>query len=67
MDHYILECTKANPEQSQNRFFVQGDPGAILVVELRGDDANTVAVQAQELEKAMRAAGFWLSFSVCDR
>jgi hypothetical protein len=62
MDHYILECTKANPEQSQNRFFVQGDPGAILVVELRGDDANTVAEQAQELEKAMRAAGFGYHF-----
>jgi FAD/FMN-containing dehydrogenase/Fe-S oxidoreductase len=34
MDHYVLECTKTNPEQRQNRFFVQGDPGAILVVEL---------------------------------
>jgi hypothetical protein len=28
MDHYILECTKANPEHRQNRFFVEGDPGA---------------------------------------
>jgi Fe-S oxidoreductase len=62
MDHYILECTKANPEHSQNRFFVQGDPGAILVVELRGDDANEVADQAQKLEKAMRAAGFGYHF-----
>ena len=33
MDHYILDCTKANKEQEQNRFFVQGDPKAILVVE----------------------------------
>jgi FAD/FMN-containing dehydrogenase len=57
-----LECTKANPEQSQNRFFVQGDPGAILVVELRGDDANEVADQAQKLEKALRAAGFGYHF-----
>jgi FAD/FMN-containing dehydrogenase len=29
IDHYILECTKDNIEQSKNRFFVQGDPGAI--------------------------------------
>ncbi len=33
IDHYILECTKENIEQSKNRFFVQGDPGAILVIE----------------------------------
>ena len=33
IDHYILECTKDNIEQSKNRFFVQGDPGAILVIE----------------------------------
>ncbi|MFN5762144.1 MAG: FAD-binding oxidoreductase, partial [Sphingobacteriales bacterium] len=33
IDHYVLECTKDNREQAKNRFFVQGDPGAILVVE----------------------------------
>src|SRR6266700_1678285 len=33
IDHYILECTKDNIEQSKNRFFVLGDPGAILVIE----------------------------------
>jgi hypothetical protein len=35
IDHYILECTKENIEQNKNRFFVQGDPGAILVIEFR--------------------------------
>ncbi|WP_420580078.1 FAD-binding and (Fe-S)-binding domain-containing protein [Reichenbachiella sp.] len=34
IDHYILECTKENIEQQKNRFFIEGDPGAILVVEL---------------------------------
>jgi FAD/FMN-containing dehydrogenase len=33
IDHYILDCTKDNIEQSKNRFFVLGDPGAILVIE----------------------------------
>ncbi|HEY2721483.1 MAG TPA: FAD-binding oxidoreductase, partial [Chitinophagaceae bacterium] len=33
IDHYILECTKDNIEQRKNRFFVQGDPGAVLVIE----------------------------------
>ncbi len=40
IDHYILECTKDNIEQSKNRFFVQGDPGAILVIEFRKNSAK---------------------------
>jgi FAD/FMN-containing dehydrogenase/Fe-S oxidoreductase len=53
MDNYILECTKANLEQRQNRFFVQGDPGAILVVELRSDSEEEVRVQAAKLEREL--------------
>src|SRR6516225_347027 len=44
MDNNILECTKANLEQRQNRFFVQGDPGAILAVELAAATREVVAV-----------------------
>ena len=62
MDHYILECTKANPEQRQNRFFVEGDPGAILVVELRSDDPHELLVQAKELEISMREANLGYHF-----
>ena len=64
MDHYILECTKANKEHSQNRFFVQGDPGAILVVELRGDTHEEIAQKATEMEAEMRAAGLGYHFPV---
>ena len=62
MDHYILECTKANPEQRQNRFFVEGDPGAILVVELRSENSEDLEQQANALEKAMRDAGLGYHF-----
>ena len=62
MDHYILECTKANPEQRQNRFFVEGDPGAILVVELRSENSEDLEQQAKALEKAMRDAGLGYHF-----
>ncbi len=44
MDHFMLECTKTNIEQQENRFFVQGDPAAVLVVEF----ANH---QREDLEK----------------
>ena len=64
MDHYILECTKANKEQSQNRFFVQGDPGAILVVELRGHSHKEIEQKAIAMEAEMRAAGLGYHFPV---
>jgi FAD/FMN-containing dehydrogenase/Fe-S oxidoreductase len=64
MDHYILECTKANKEHSQNRFFVQGDPGAILVVELRGDSREEIEQKAVEMEAEMRAASLGYHFPV---
>ncbi len=33
VDDFILEFTKTNIDQSKNRFFVEGDPRAILMVE----------------------------------
>jgi hypothetical protein len=42
IDHYILECTKENIEQSKNRFFVQRDPQAILVVEFLRDSKEEI-------------------------
>ena len=62
IDHYILECTKANAEHRQNRFFVQGDPGAILVVELRSDAMQDIEQQAAAMEAEMRAIGLGYHF-----
>ncbi|GAB4244430.1 MAG: FAD-binding and (Fe-S)-binding domain-containing protein [Ekhidna sp.] len=42
MDHYILEATARNKEQAANRFFVEGEPKAILVVELIGETEKEV-------------------------
>ncbi len=64
IDHYILECTKANPEHRQNRFFVQGDPGAILVVELRSEAISDIEAQAAAMEAEMRAAGLGFHFPI---
>ena len=36
MDRVILECTRESKEYSSYRDFVQGDPAAILLVEVRG-------------------------------
>lgn len=62
IDHYILECTKNNIEQQKNRFFVQGDPGAILVVEFARETKAEVEHDAAACEKALRAAGLGYHF-----
>ena len=62
IDHYILECTKDNIEQNKNRFFVQGDPGAILVIEFARNTKEEVIEIARNVEKDMRTAGFGYHF-----
>ncbi len=62
IDHYILECTKDNIQQRQNRFFVQGDPGAILVVEFARETREEIIEIAKQVEAEMRAAGLGYHF-----
>lgn len=64
IDHYILECTKTNIEQSQNRFFVQGDPGAILVVELAGVNREAILASAKNMQVEMEANKLGYHFPV---
>lgn len=49
IDHYILECTKDNLEQKENRFFVEGEPKAILIVEIRKDSYEEALTVASDL------------------
>jgi FAD/FMN-containing dehydrogenase/Fe-S oxidoreductase len=62
MDKLIMDLTKENIEQNKNRFFVQGDPGALLIVEFAEDDIETVNKKAVEMESDMRKAGFGYHF-----
>lgn len=62
IDHYILECTKDNIEQSKNRFFVQGDPGAILVIEFAKTTREEITAIAEKVEAEMRAEGLGYHF-----
>ena len=62
IDHYILECTKDNIEQIQNRFFVQGDPGAILVIEYARSTKEEVIRLAKQVEADMRAQNLGYHF-----
>ena len=62
IDHYILECTKENKEQIKNRFFVQGDPGAILVIEFAKTNREEIIETAKKVEADMRAENLGYHF-----
>ncbi len=57
IDRHILECTKANLSQRRNRDFVQGDPGAVLVVEIRRDRLEDVEVAVEAVRSDWTQAG----------
>ncbi|MGC8804180.1 MAG: FAD-binding and (Fe-S)-binding domain-containing protein, partial [Bacteroidales bacterium] len=50
----IIECTHNNIEQQKNRFFIQGNPGAILLIELSGYQRDEVIGKSDGLTQKLR-------------
>jgi FAD/FMN-containing dehydrogenase/ferredoxin len=57
IDGEILELSKSNAEQQRNRFFVEGDPTALLITELRAETRDELDRQAAALEKDLLESG----------
>ncbi|QDT13827.1 FAD-binding and (Fe-S)-binding domain-containing protein [Stieleria marina] len=64
IDRYILECTRRSIEHRENRFFIQGDPGAILVIDIRGQDRDEILSMTNQIESDLRSAGLGTAFPV---
>ncbi len=64
MDDIILQCTKSSAEHLKNRFFVQGDPGALLIVEFARDTREEIDAILPQMEAEMRASGYGYYFPV---
>ena len=64
MDKFILDCTRDNIEQRKNRFFLQGDPGAILIIEFARETREELEQISSALESDLRAAGLGYHFPV---
>ncbi len=58
MDKVILDCTKNNREQMKNRFFLQGDPEAILMLEVQSSTLEEAQKQADALIKELQEHNF---------
>ena len=57
MDKVILDCTKNNRAQLANRFFVEGDPAAVLMLEVRADTESVLEEQINSLLTTISASG----------
>lgn len=62
MDRTILDCTKNNREQLKNRFFVEGDPKAILMLEICTDDDEASNEQADALIAGLKTSNLGYAF-----
>lgn len=62
MDHTILELTRGNLEQQKNRSFIQGDPGALMIVEFARESRQEIEDLANAMEAEMRALNFGYHF-----
>lgn len=64
MDKTILDCTRENREQQKNRFFLEGDPGAILMLEVRGERKEDAEKAAAELIGDLQREGLGYAFPI---
>tara|TARA_Y100000782_G_scaffold66442_1_gene72282 strand:- start:15583 stop:18522 length:2940 start_codon:yes stop_codon:yes gene_type:complete len=62
MDKIILDCTKESREHKANRFFIEGDPAALLVIQLFDETQEKVTERANRLIEALKAQGLGYHF-----
>jgi FAD/FMN-containing dehydrogenase/Fe-S oxidoreductase len=64
MDHKVLELTEDNISQRKNRFFLDGKPGSILIVEFLRSNIKELDETAFEMINELKAAGYGYSYPV---
>ncbi len=62
MDKVILDCTKNNREQAKNRFFLQDDPKAILMLEVSANSLEEAEKLADNLITDLKQHNFGYAF-----
>ncbi|QYA27232.1 FAD-binding protein [Gramella sp. MT6] len=64
MDKVILDCTKESLKYRENRFFIEGDPQGILMLELRSDSESDLQDQVNSLLETLNESGLGYAFPV---
>ncbi|MFD2202444.1 FAD-binding and (Fe-S)-binding domain-containing protein [Shivajiella indica] len=64
MDKIILDCTKQSLEYSKNRYFVEGDPMALLMIEFTGKTEEEAREKGDKLIADLKNAGLGYAYPV---
>lgn len=67
IDDIILNATKNNLEQQRNRFFLEGEPACLLIIEFEGSDHDQLLASAQETAKALADAGLGYAYPTLEK
>ena len=62
MDDIIMDCTKENIDQRKNRFFIQGDPKAMLMIEFARETEEELLETTAAMEKDFLTHGLGYHF-----
>lgn len=62
VDKYILDFTIGHPTYQYNRFFIEGDPQALLIVEFRADTAEEVILKSDLLKADLQREGLGYAY-----
>lgn len=62
IDDFILDCTKDNISQNKNRFFINGNPKIILIIEILRKTEKEIIETAQNIEKDLLSSGYGYHF-----
>ncbi len=58
MDNVILDCTKKNKTYEPYRFFVKGNPKAILLLELKSNSEEDLEKQTEDLLNSLKISNY---------
>ncbi len=64
MDKVLMDLSKENITQNKNRFFIEGDPAAMLIIEFERNTKDEILAIAEKLEAEMRKSGYGFHFPV---
>ncbi len=64
MDKTILDCTRDNILQNKNRFFIKGDPAAVLMIEFARKTKQEITEIAEKMKAEMLANNFGYHFPI---
>lgn len=64
VDNVILDATKKNHAQAQNRFFLSGEPTHILIIQFDGDNESIIEKKIERLKESLREKKLCYSYPV---